>query len=93
MVSSCFYRYDKAKDVLKKSIAVKDTPHARWLLGDALCELGHLEQAEPHFLAVQTDAATLFERTHALQQLLHVYRKTGEVEKATNCSRQLAALQ
>ncbi|KAL0022439.1 hypothetical protein WJX79_000099 [Trebouxia sp. C0005] len=31
-------RYDKARDVLRQSLVIKDTPHARWLLGDALCK-------------------------------------------------------
>ncbi|KAA6417329.1 MAG: tetratricopeptide repeat 18, partial [Trebouxia sp. A1-2] len=54
-------RYDKARDVLRQSLVIKDTPHARWLLGDALCELGDLVQAQSQYQAVQSDAATTAE--------------------------------
>ena len=86
-------RYDKARDVLRQSLAIRDTPRAQWLLGDALCELGELAQAEPHYHAVQTDAASIAERTHALQQLLFIHRRRGEDHKAAECSKQLVALQ
>jgi len=86
-------RYDKARDVLRQSLVVKDTPHARWLLGDALCELGDLAQAESQYQGVQSDDATTAERTHALQQLLFIHRRRGEDNEAAECSKALAALQ
>ncbi len=79
--------------MFRNSLAIKDLPHARWLLGDALCELGELAQAEPQYHAVQTEAATAAECAHALQQLLFIYRRQGEDEKAADCGKQLAALQ
>ena len=87
------FRYDKARDVFRQSLAVNNTPRTRWLLGDALCELGDWAEAETQYQAVQTGVATPPERAHALQQLLQIYRTTGEDAKAAECKRNLNALQ
>ncbi|KAL3148806.1 hypothetical protein ABBQ32_001690 [Trebouxia sp. C0010 RCD-2024] len=85
-------RYNKAKDVLQSSINVRDLPHAHWLLGDALYELGELSQAELHYHAVQVDAASKAERMHSLQQLVHIFKKQGDTERAANCTSELQGL-
>ena len=89
----CSYRYSKARDVFRGSLAVKDLPRAQWLLGDALFELGELSQAETHYQAVQIDGASQAERVHALQQLLGMYRRQGDNDKAASCSSQLHKVQ
>ena len=88
----CQHRYSKAKDVFQNSISIRDVPHARWLLGDAMFELGELSQAEIQYNAVQIDSATKAERTHALQQLMCIYKKRGDRESVANCSSQLQSL-
>lgn len=88
----CQHRYNKAKDVLQSSSNVRDLPHAHWLLGDALYELGELSQAELHYRAVQVDTASKAERMHSLQQLKHIFKKQGDTENAANCTSQLKGL-
>lgn len=67
-------------------------PHARWLLGDAMFELGELNQAEIHYNAVQSDADTKADKVHALQQLVRIYKKRGDSENAALCTSQLQGL-
>lgn len=88
----CHHRYSQAKNVLQHSISVKDVPHAHWLLGDAMFELGELSQAETHYNAAQTNTATKAERMHALQQLLCIYKKRGDSKSAADCTFQLQGL-
>ena len=88
----CQHRYSKAKDVFQNSVSVRDVPHARWLLGDAMFELGELGQAEIHYNAVQTNTATKAERMHALQQLVCIYNKRGDSRNAASCTSQLKGL-
>lgn len=89
----CQHRYSKAKDVFQTSITAQDRPHAHWLLGDAMFELGELSQAEIHYRATQTDTATMAERMHALQQLVSIYKRIGDSESAEQCNSQLHSLQ
>lgn len=55
-------------------------------------ELGELSQAEIHYNAAQTEAATKAERMHALQQLLRIYKKQGDSKSAAECTSQLQGL-
>lgn len=76
---TCTCRYTDAQSVFRHSLAVQDKPHTRWLLGDALTELGELQSAKAEYEAVlQHEPASEAERTHATQQLAALNRRTGQ---------------
>lgn len=72
-------RYAEAQNALRQSLAIQDKPHARWLLGNALTELGQLRSAKAEYEAVvQQETASEAERTHATKQLAAIDCRMGQ---------------
>ena len=79
MVHNILCRYAEAQNAFRQSLAIQDKPHTRWLLGDALTELGQLESAKAEYKAVvEQDAASEAERTHASKQLAAINCRMGQ---------------
>lgn len=76
-------RYQDACKAFQQAIAVQDKPHSRWLLGDALHEIGALHEAQSQYEAVlQNDRSTEAEQVHVRSQLAAIHRKVGLRQKS-----------